>query len=263
MTYKHAWTPVSGWSHIVRPGDAGLKQIGFGILRLQAGGEYHIASSDQENALVFLSGTGSVQGDGFSFDSVGGRADVFSGKPATIYLPARTGYTVKAGSDLEVAVCTAPSDRAGEPRLIRPEDVKEVSIGKDNWQRRAFMMVDDRVPAQYLFIGEAIVPPGNWSSFPPHRHDVDALPDEVDMEEIYFFRFNPPGGFGIQKIYTDDRSVDETITVTENDTVLIPQGYHPVVSAPGYSMYYLWVMAGVNRRFLQRLEPAHRWVMQS
>jgi 5-deoxy-glucuronate isomerase len=262
MNYKREWTPVAGRSSIVRPGDAGLKQIGFDMVRLAAGERSQIAAEAKETALVVLSGTASLKGDGFAFDSVGGRKDVFSGLPATVYLPAHTACAIEATSDLEIAICTAPSDRAGKVCLVRPEDVKQVTIGKDNWQRRAYMIVDDRVPAQYLFIGEAIVPPGNWSSFPPHRHDFDALPDEVDLEEIYFFRFQPAGGFGIQKVYTDDRSIDETITVTENDTVLIPRGYHPVVAAPGYSMYYLWIMAGVNRRFLQRLDPAHRWVAQ-
>jgi 5-deoxy-glucuronate isomerase len=124
------------------------------------------------------------------------------------------------------------------------------------------MMVAEEVPADYLFIGEAIVPPANWASFPPHRHDFDDLPYEVDMEEIYYFRFDRPQGFGIQKIYTDSRSIDETYTVQDHHTVLIPEGYHPVATAPGYSMYYLWVMAGQNRRFLSRPDPDHGWVAQ-
>ena len=136
-------------------------------------------------------------------------------------------------------------------------------MGKPGFQRRALMMVTEEVTADYLFIGEAIVPPANWASYPPHRHDFDELPYEVDMEEIYYFRFDRPQGFGIQKIYSDNRSIDETYTIQDHHTVLIPEGYHPVATAPGYSMYYLWVMAGKNRRFLSRLDPDHSWVAQS
>lgn len=262
MNYKHTWTPIPGFSRIVNPGDAGLQRIGFGLLNLRAGETYTLPADAKETALVFLGGAGSVRGKGFDFAHLGGRKNVFAGKPATVYLPAGNECAIQAETGLEIAVCQAPSNRQGAPRAILPGQVKEITIGKDNWKRVAYMLVDDDVAAHYLFIGEALVPPGNWASFPPHRHDKDDLPHEVDMEEIYFFRFDPPQGFGIQKIYTDSRSIDETISVRENDTVLIPEGYHPVVAAPGYSMYYLWIMAGVNRKFLSRQDPEHRWVAQ-
>ncbi len=260
MTYLHKWVPTTGFSEIVKPGDAGLARIGFEMLCLKAGETVTREADAKERALVILSGRAAVRGSGFSFDGIGGRTSVFSERATTVYLPAANDVTVHAETDLELAVCQATSDRHGKPQLIPPDAVKEVSIGKDNWQRKAYLLLDESVPAQYLFIGEAIVPPGNWSSFPPHRHDLDALPDEVDMEEIYFFRFNRPHGFGIQRIYTDDRSINEVLVVEENDTVLIPKGYHPVVNAPGYSMYYLWIMAGVNRKFISRPDPDHRWV---
>ena len=263
MNYKHPWAPIPGYSEIVKPGDARLQQTYFGIVCLSAGESYTAAAEAKETALVVLNGTCAVRGEGFDFENLGQRQDVFSGKAATVYLPGGNGYTIEATTDVEVAVCRADSDRTGEPLVIQPDAVKEVTIGKDNWTRTAYLMVDDDVPAHYLFIGEAIVPPGNWASFPPHRHDEDALPDEVDMEEIYFFRFDRPGGFGIQKVYTDDRSIDETITFEHNDTTLLPEGYHPVVAAPGYKMYYLWIMAGAERKFISRLDPVHRWVAES
>lgn len=262
MKYRRTWRAQPGFSEIVKPGDAGLQRIGFGLLHLKAEEVYSAAAEANETALILLSGTGRIRGKKFAYEEMSRPNGVFAGKAASVYLPAGNDYTVEAETDVEIAVCQAPSDREGPPRLIVPEEVKEVTLGRDNWKRTAYMIVDDRIPAHYLFIGEAIVPPGNWASFPPHRHDKDDLPEEVDMEEIYFFRFDRPRGFGIQKIYTDDRSIDETITVEQNDTVLIPQGYHPVVSAPGYSMYYLWVMAGVNRKFLSRQDTDHRWIAQ-
>lgn len=263
MNYKHTWNPVPGLSEIVKPGDAGLKQIRFGMVCLSAGESFFATAKESETALVILSGTGTVRGESFEFPDLGQRKDVFSGKATTVYLPAGNSFQVEASTDLEVAVCQADSERKGEPLVVGPDAVKEVTIGRDNWTRKAHILVGDDVPAHYLFIGEAFVPPGNWASFPPHRHDKDALPDEVEMEEIYFFRFDRPNGFGIQKIYTDDRSIDETITFGENDTTLLPEGYHPVVAAPGYSMYYLWIMAGAARKFISRLDPAHAWVAQA
>lgn len=262
MKYKRTWTPTPGLTEIVRPGDAGLERTYFDMLCLAAGESYTADPEAKETALVILSGSCAVRGDSFAFENLGRRGDVFSGKATTVYLPAGNGYTVEAATDLEVAVCRAGSDRTGSPRVIGPDAVKEVTIGKDNWTRTAYLMVDEGVPAHYLFIGEAIVPPGNWASFPPHRHDEDALPDEVNMEEIYFFRFDRPGGFGIQKLYTDDRSIDETLTFEHNDTTLLPRGYHPVVAAPGYRMYYLWIMSGALRKFISRQDPVHRWVAQ-
>ena len=262
MNYKQPWTPTPGLTEVVKPGDADLEQIGFSLLCLAPGETYVAKEDSKESTLVLLSGTGTVRGDDFSYEEIGQRSNVFEGKATSVYLPAGNRFEIEAKTDLQVAICQAPSDRSGPVRLISPEDVKAVTIGKDNWTRDAYLIVDDDVAAHYLYIGEAVVPPGNWASFPPHRHDEDALPDEVDMEEIYFFRFDRPGGFGIQKIYTDDRSIDETLTFEENDTILIPEGYHPVVAAPGYSMYYLWIMAGAARKFISRQDPAHRWVAE-
>ncbi len=123
------------------------------------------------------------------------------------------------------------------------------------------MILTDNCPSAHFFIGEAFVPSGNHASFPPHRHEFDRLPDEIAMEEVYFFRFQPAQGYGIQKIYTDDHSINFTGTVRQNDATLIPRGYHPVVNAPGYTMYYFWVMAGWNHRaFLSVVDPDHRWL---
>lgn len=261
MKYKRQWSAQSGYSELVQPGDGDLKLIGFGMLSLSSGQRHTLAAAAKETALVLLKGTAVVRGPGLSEQKIGPRADVFDAKPWTVLLPPGRAYEIEATGDLELAVCQAPSSRDGQPCVIPPENIKDVTIGRDNWQRRALIMLDERVTADYLFIGEAIVPPGNWASYPPHRHDFDALPDEVDMEEIYYFRFDRPKGFGIQKIYTDDRSIDETLTVTEHDIALLPLGYHPVIAAPGYKMYYLWIMAGKNRKFLSRIDPDHRWLL--
>ena len=262
MNYRVVWKPRPGLAMLSKPGDAGMKHLSFGMIALGSGQAHHLAPCEQETALVLLQGAAVASGGGLERAPIGPRADLFTEKPWTVLVPAGCACDVEATADCQFALCQAPSTRPGQAILIPPASVKEMSLGKPGFQRRALMMVTEEVPADLLFIGEAIVPPANWASFPPHRHDIDDLPDEVDMEEIYYFRFDRPQGFGIQKIYTESRSIDETYTVQDHHTVLIPEGYHPVATAPGYTMYYLWVMAGENRRFLSRQDPDHRWIAQ-
>jgi len=262
MNYRVVWQPCPGFTALSKPGDAGMKHLSFGMISLAAGQTYRLEPCELETALVLLKGAAAVSGGGLERRAIGPRGNFFHEKPWTVFLPAQNACHVEATADCEIAVCQAPSTKSGPALVVPPDKVKEVSLGKPGFQRRALMVITEEVPADNLFIGEAIVPPANWASYPPHRHDFDDLPYEVDMEEIYYFRFDRPQGFGIQKIYTDNRSIDETYTIRDHHTVLIPEGYHPVATAPGYSMYYLWVMAGQNRRFLSRLDPDHSWVAQ-
>lgn len=244
-------------------GDGDLKLTEFGILSLKKGETYKGETGKSEVALIILGGTCGVSGDRFQFTNIGERKDVFSGKPYTVYIPCGERYTVVATADVEIAWAAAPSDLKTDAYIITPEQVKESHLGRENYQRDALLILTDAFPSKHLFIGEAYVPSGNHASYPPHRHDFDHLPVEVDMEELYFFRFNPSQGYGIQKIYTDDRSIDFTCTVKHNDTTLIPEGYHPVINAPGYTMYYLWIMAGRNnRKFLSVIDPDHQWILK-
>jgi len=262
MNYRVIWKPTSGLTMLSRPGDAGMQHLSFGMIALAKGHRYSLSPCNQETALVLLRGEAVISGPSLARQTIGPRNDFFTEKPWTVYLPAQSACEIEATSDCEIALSQAPATKPGPAVVIPPERVKEVSLGKPGFQRKAWLMVTEEVPAEYLFIGEALVPPANWASYPPHRHDFDDLPHEVDMEEIYYFRFDRPQGFGIQKIYTDSRSIDETYTVQDHHTVLIPEGYHPVCTAPGYSMYYLWIMAGKDRRFLSRPDPDHAWVTQ-
>ena len=262
MNYRVVWKPSPGLTLLSKPGDAGMQHLSFGMLALALGQRYRLAPCNQETAFVLLKGAALVSGGGLERQTIGPRKDFFHEKPWTLFVPGGNDCEIEATADCEIAVCQAPSTRSGATYLVAPDQVKEVELGKPGFQRRALMMITETQPADYLFIGEAIVPPANWASFPPHRHDFDDLPNEVDMEEIYYFRFDKPQGFGIQKLYTDNRSIDETLTIQDHHTVLIPEGYHPVATAPGYSMYYLWIMAGKNRRFLSRQDPDHHWVAQ-
>ena len=248
-----------GFNRVLDIGDCRMAMTGFGLVKLADGESWSGDSAGNEIVLVVLGGTCAVTAGSTDFGQIGERPDVFSGYPYTVFVPPGTAYSITGTSDVEVAVCESPSDQPGTPALIKPDEVAPtfMTIGKENFTRDAIVMIGDDFPTQHFFIGEAWVPSGNWASYPPHRHDLENPPDEIDMEEIYFFRFNRPDGFGIQKVYTDDLSTDAAYTVRENDTVAIPEGYHPVVTAPGYTMYYLWIMTGNTRGFISHKDTAH------
>lgn len=254
--YLRPLQQAPGFTPIITPGEMIFTE--FGILRLAPGEHFTQQRDGVETGLVLLSGDCLITAPGVNCAAT--RRDVFQDNPTTVYLPSGMGWTITARTATEVAVSTALSNRPGKPQVIAPQDVAVKTLGQPTWQRDARFMLTTDVDAEHLFIGEAIVSGGNWASYPPHRHDFDNLPAEIDMEEVYFFKLDRPQGFGIQKVYTDDGSTDETYTVRDNDTVFIPEGYHPVTVAPGYTLYYLWVMAGNNRGFISQLDPNHQWI---
>ncbi|MCK5595590.1 5-deoxy-glucuronate isomerase, partial [bacterium] len=138
------------------------------------------------------------------------------------------------------------------------------SVGKGAWTRNLYNIIDDRTSAGCLIVGETISPPGNWSSFPPHKHDIENLPEETKLEEVYFFKFQSEDGFGMQRLYTasdsKDKGFDEALVLKNNTATIMPRGYHPVCTAPGYSVYYLWILAGKNRKLIPSEDPQHSWI---
>jgi 5-deoxy-glucuronate isomerase len=199
------------------------------------------------------------------FERIGSRADVFSGPPAMVYLPPNSSYEIAALSDgFDAGLFSAPSKAAAEPKLLEGAAVTAKEVGRDNWRRTVYSALAENVPAERLLAGETLNPPGNWSSYPPHKHDRRNPPNEAVMEEIYFFRVRPAQGYGFIWTYTtaDDPEGFSTVFVVEDgDTVLLPKGYHPVVAAPGYELHYTWVLAGEERRYgAWADDPRHAWV---
>lgn len=164
---------------------------------------------------------------------------------------------------MELAICSTPG-KAGTPaRVVTADQLKVRKVGLGNWFRTIYDIVDAPFPAHTMILGETYNPPGFWSSAPPHKHEIDDPPHESEHEEAYFFRLNPARGFGMQRVYTDDRSLDEAYTVEDGDVVAIPRGYHPVAAGPGYQLYYLWVLAGNQRVLAPRDDPEHAWLKES
>ena len=246
---------------IVTPEQAG-DLIGLALADLDAGGVFESAG-ELETVVVILSGVADVEAAGERLGTAGGRSSVFEGPGYAIYAPPGTPLRLTATEPVQLAIATAPEGPGGwsKARIIGPGDQRLAEVGKGNWTRNVRTILGPENAAGRLLLGETINPPGNWSSYPPHKHDVEAPPDEVRLEEVYLFKVDPPEGFGVQVRYDDAGS--EAFTVRDGDAVVIRSGYHPVVAAPGYSLYYLWVMAGDGRQMIPHLDPAHAWVQGS
>ena len=246
----------------VTPRSAGWEYIGFEVLKLGAGRAVERGSGDEEVCLVPLSGRCAVSAGGEEWGEVGGRESVFDGAPHALYLPPGTEYRVEATTDLELAVCSAPAQGGEESLLIRPEDIDVEVRGKGNMERRIHPILMEDRPAEKLLVVEVLTPNGHYSSYPPHKHDREDPPRERYLEETYYHRIKPDQGFALQRVYTEDRSLDETLAFRDGDVVLVPRGYHVVSAPPGYDLYYLNVMAGPVREWRIKNDPDHEWLLE-
>jgi 5-deoxy-glucuronate isomerase len=242
------------------PSDAGWEFIGFKVYRLQPGEYWSFENHGVESALVLLGGTCDVTSNVGSWDAIGTRQHVFDGLPTALYLPLGAKYTVAAKTPLEFAIATSKATDVHPAQLIAPSDIEVEIRGDGNAKRQINKILKPEFAADKLLVVEVFTPSGNWSSYPPHKHDVHDMPNEADLEEIYFYKVDKPEGFAIQKVYTDDRRLDETLTVKDGELVLIPEGYHPVVAPPGYNVYYLNILAGSARSMAASDDPAYAWV---
>jgi len=248
----------------VTPEQAGWKHVGFRALRLAAGDSESLATGNRELCLVVLGGTVDVEVDGVTHAALGSRAGVFDdAAPTALYVPAGRSVAITAMTAAEVALCSAPTDDAERPmRRIDPATMRRSVRGQGtNTRYICDILPHDDPTAAHLLVVEVRTPASHSSSYPPHKHDVEAPPTETQLEETYYHRVNPPQGFAFQRVYTDDRSLDEACAVEDHDLVMVPRGYHPVVAPHGYELYYLNVMAGPHRLWVFRNDPAHEWML--
>lgn len=236
--------------------------LDFRLLSLVAGETFVETSGDREILAVIIGGKANFAVNQHHFDAVGGRPNVFAGKPHSVYIPCGADYTIAANTAVEVALCSAPSELAVDPYLITPDSVTSGVWGAANFSRGYHQILTQvsqpELPAARLIVGETYTPSGNWSTYPPHKHETDNLPLEAYHEEMYFFKVNPSDGFGMTRFYTDD--VDTGYIVRDNTILMVPHGYHTVVSAPGYTTYYLWFLAGNHRTQAVANDPDVGWV---
>jgi len=231
----------------ITPESAGWGYIGFSVYRLQTGEVVELPGSDVEQTVIVLEGSCAIVAGGTSFAHVGSRASVFDDEsPEAVYSPPHTHVTVTALSRTEVAVATAKTDQGvGGPRLIGKADIPYERRGSGSTERRVRHLLDEHHPAHKLLLVEVITPAGNWSSYPPHKHDAE-MDLEAYLEETYYYRVAPKHGNALQRVY-DKQGLNEVLLPSDGDVVLVPKGYHPVAAPPGFDTYYLNVMAGHNR----------------
>jgi 5-deoxy-glucuronate isomerase len=245
------WTRVS-------PADAGWRYLTFGVERLA--GRVERETGGEEVAVVLLSGELVAEIDGERLE-LGPRAGVFQQLPWTLYLPRDSGYALEGQAEL--AIASAPVEQRLEPMLQRPEEVEVEIRGAGNATRQVNNMIQPGFPAERILVVEVLTPAGSWSSYPPHKHDEDRWPDETVLEEVYYYRAPAPEAFGLQRLYSPPRAVDETWTVRDGDLLLVPYGYHAFSAAPGYDFYYLNALAGPRHSMAFGDDPELAWVRDS
>jgi 5-deoxy-glucuronate isomerase len=238
----------------------GYEYLGFENVKLAANQQKEGDTAARELAIVVLGGRCSVESTRGEWRNIGGRANVFDGRPHTLYLPVHTRFEITSERGCDLALCYAKAEVEHTARLVAPDQVEVEIRGGGNATRQIHHMIKPGFPAHRLLVVEVYTPAGNWSSYPPHKHDVHNPPQEVDLEEIYYYRVARPEGYAIQKVYTKDRRIDQTLTVRDGELVLVPEGYHPVVAAHGYDVYYLNALAGSARSMAASDDPDYAWV---
>jgi 5-deoxy-glucuronate isomerase len=268
LIVRPASTPAADGTMVtVTPESAGWSYVGFELLALGAGVSAERECGEREVCVVVISGACDVASEHGDWQRVGGRPDPWSGPPEAAYLPPATSFVVTGASaqPCELALCFAPATRGAVARRLPGDAIAPEERGSGASERTVFpiLMGAAADEAESLLVCEVRTPAGNWSSYPPHKHDRDALPEESYLEETYYHRIDPPQGFVVQRVYSDDRTLDETLTVSDRQVVLVPRGYHPVGAPAGYRSYYLNVMAGPTRSWVFHNDPDHAWLIAS
>lgn len=242
-----------------------LEYVGFKLLQMDKGARYAETLAKTECCVVVLTGKVDIIVGDETFTNLGTRKSVFEKKPTdSVYVSNDRLFEIRAAESAKVALCYSPSARQLPTRLIRAAENGVEQRGKNNNRRLVHNILPDSDPsANSLLVVEVFTESGNWSSYPPHKHDRDQLPAESLLEETYYHETDPAQGFVLQRVYTDDRSIDETMAVESGDVVIVPAGYHPVGVPEGYTSYYLNVMAGPKRTWKFYNDPAHEWILQS
>ncbi len=253
---------TSGKVHDITPASAGWGYVGFGLYRLAPGETAAEATGDREVILVLVEGKAHVTAAGQDWGVMGERMDVFERTPPhALYIPNGSNWQAVATTPCTLAVCTAPGKGGHPARRLGPDGITLTPRGTGANTRYINNIAMEALDvADSLLVTEVYTPQGNWSSYPSHRHDEDDFPRMTYLEETYYMRLNPAQGFGFQRVYTEDGSLDEPIAFKNHDVTLVPRGHHPCGAPYGYDLYYLNVMAGPRRNWRFQNDPDHDWI---
>lgn len=245
---------------VVSPANSPLRVENFSLLKVSPSVPYQGECKEEEAVFVLLQGKVKMEVEGKILGEVAERKSVFEDRASAFYLPPGVHYRLQAEKESELTLVRAKAEKGASPTFFSPSQVQVKTTGKGTFEREVHTIVGGDFPAEKLIVGETFNQPGFWSSYPPHRHEEDRPPEECFLEEIYHYRVEPVGGFGIQVLYTEDKELEEAYLVKNGDTFVIPRGYHPVVAAPGYQLYYFWSLAGETKKLNPYDDPAHLWV---
>lgn len=255
---------TSGLIHDISPENAGWSYVGFAAHRLSPGDTVEGDTGNREVILVLVEGKAELSANGMQFGEMGDRMDVFDRTPPhCLYVPNDSSWQATATTVCTLAICSAPGAGGYKAQIIGPVGISLDARGKGTNTRYVNnIAMEHRDVADSLLVTEVFTPSGNWSSYPPHRHDEDDYPNMTYLEETYYHRLNPAQGYAHQRVWTEDGSLDETMTVADHDVVLVPRGHHPCGAPYGYELYYLNVMAGPLRKWRFKNHPDHDWIFQ-
>ncbi|MFD1796851.1 5-deoxy-glucuronate isomerase, partial [Paracoccus aurantiacus] len=240
-----------GKVHQITPDMAGWRYVGFGLYRLRAGETAAEATGGREVILVMVEGKARLRAAGRDWGELGQRMDVFERTPPhCLYVPNDQQWQAEAVTDCVIAVCSAPGHGGHEARRIGPDAITLTERGTGtNTRYINNIAMEDQDYCDSLLVTEVFTPAGHWSSYPSHRHDEDDFPRITYLEETYYHRLKPADGWAVQRVYTDDGSLDETMAVRNGDVTCVPKGHHPCGAPHGFELYYLNVMAGPRRKW--------------
>ncbi len=261
MNFKRSYQKSKGYTKVCEIDKCTLKRLEFGIIELSSGETLDFYTADKETAFIILYGHCSVYFDDTSWENIGNRQSVFENRRAeSFYMPIEQKLVIKAEDELKIAVCATPVAEKTQPQYLPSDRVPLKLLGKVPFERETSFIIDGTTNAKVLTVGESYCTEGNWAGFPPHKHDIDDMPNECIAEEIYYFLFEPEQGFAVQCLYTKDGEIDEAYRVKNDELVEMPYGYHTTVTTPGYKSYFLWLMAGDYQGFNRSSDPDHAWI---
>lgn len=231
----------------------------FSVLSLNDNQDINLNTEGFESALIILKGKCDIFIDGKNFKDIGERDNYFNALPTGVYIPRNKNYTIR-GHGVEIALCNGICDQDSEFAIVMPSEVKEMEVGKDNWKRKVRMILGPQSPSINLIVGETMNPAGNWSGTPAHKHENSNPPAESMQEELYYFKTEKPQGFGIERLYSPERNINELIYINNNTVTFMPWGYHQIVSAPGYALYYAFFLSGPKKELVGFTDLEHKWM---
>jgi len=241
----------TGYQKVLKPENSDLKFLSFSIIREEKG---VLKGNTEKEETVFVITEGKCS---FYIEKnligVMKRKNVFEEPPCAVYLPPFFEYTIEFEKKTEICVVGCPGRGTGKPKFLNSKEIKFRRVGEETYFRNITDIIPESFQAEKIILGETINDPGNWSSYPPHKHDQDNPPLEIALEELYFFKITPPTGFGVIRIF--DESQDNLFLIKNNELVTIPKGYHPVSVVPKHQIYYLWALAGEKRELKPKVHP--------